>query len=141
LKTAKGKIAPWRTKSKHYLRPIFAFSGAPSLSADSDYLPAPDGFEMAEAFGNQGQEVFQQYGLPTKNNNTDLSLFQILLVFKSAINRQNDVEFLQPRLRSKADRSQVQQSQRSAPFDNHGRESICVVLRSRTHREEPAFTP
>jgi hypothetical protein len=122
-------------------RLIFAFGRALSLASDSDYLPGLDGFELRKAIGHVWQKIFQQYGLPTKNNNTDLSLFQILLVFKSAINRQNDVEFLQPRLRSKADRSQVQQSQRSAPFDNHGRESICVVLRSRTHREEPAFTP
>jgi hypothetical protein len=51
-----------------------------------------DGFEMREAIGHEGQKIFQQDGLSTKNDNRDLSLLQILLVFKSAIDSQNNVE-------------------------------------------------
>ncbi|MGB8474704.1 MAG: hypothetical protein WCE61_11530 [Candidatus Acidiferrum sp.] len=47
---------------------------------------------MSKAFRNEGREVFQQDGLSTKNDNRDLSLLQILLVFKSTINGQDNVK-------------------------------------------------
>jgi hypothetical protein len=56
-------------------------------------LPGLDRFDGVEAIRHQGQEVFQQDRLSTKNDNRDLSSLQILLVFKSTIDRQNNVEF------------------------------------------------
>jgi hypothetical protein len=52
-----------------------------------------DGFKLRKAFGHQGHEILQQVGLSTKNDNSDPSLPQILLVFKPAINSQNNVKF------------------------------------------------
>jgi hypothetical protein len=72
---------------------MFALTGQPSLAANPDNLPGLDQFDGFEAIGHQGQEVFQQDRLPTKNYNRDLSSLQILLVFKSTIDRQNYVEF------------------------------------------------
>jgi hypothetical protein len=48
---------------------------------------------VGEAIGNQRQQVFQQDRFPTKNDNRDLSLLQILLVFKPMIDGQDNVEF------------------------------------------------
>ena len=74
---------------------LFAFVSprSPSLAANPDNLSGPDRFEAVKAIWHQGQEVFQQDRLSTKNNNRDFSLLQILLVFKSPIDRQNNVEF------------------------------------------------
>ena len=55
-------------------------------------MPAPDGFEVAETLGNQGQEVFQQDRLSAKNDNRDFSLPEILLIFESAIDGQDNIE-------------------------------------------------
>ena len=74
-------------------RLIFALGRHLSLAANPDNLPGLDRFDGVEAIGHQGQEVFQQDRLSTKNDNRDLSSFQILLVFKSTIDRQNNVEF------------------------------------------------
>jgi len=92
LKTAKGKIASRRTKSKHYFSLYLRLCGASSLTANPNDLPRLDRFEVSKAIGYQGQEVFQQDRLSTKNDNPDLSLLQILLVFKSTINGQHNVE-------------------------------------------------
>jgi hypothetical protein len=65
----------------------------PSLSADPDDLPGLNGFNPSEAIGDQGQEVFQQDRLSAKNNNRDFSLPEILLIFESAIDGQDNIEF------------------------------------------------
>src|SRR4029077_13433826 len=93
LKTARPKLPPRRTKSKHYFSPYIRPGRPPSLSANPDNLPGLDRFDGVEALGHQGNEVFQQDRLSTKNDNRDLSSLQILLVFKSTIDRQNNVEF------------------------------------------------
>jgi len=49
--------------------------GAHSVATDSDDLAGLDGFELRKAIGHAGHEIFQQHGLSTKNDNSDLSLF------------------------------------------------------------------
>ena len=94
LKTARGKVSSRRTKSKHYFSPYLRSARcAHSVATDSDDLAGLHPFELREALGNQRQQVFQQDRLPTKNDNRDLSSLQILLVFKSAIDGEDNVEF------------------------------------------------
>jgi len=94
LKTATGKVAPRRRKSKHYFSPYIRLHlASQSLTADPHHLAGLNGFEVSKASGNEGQEVLQKDGLSTKNDNRDLSLLQILLVFKSTIDGQDNVEF------------------------------------------------
>jgi hypothetical protein len=69
-----------------------AFLRYPSFTTDLDDLPRLDRFEVREAIWNQTQEVFQQHRLSAKNDHRDLSLLQILLVFKSTIDREDNVE-------------------------------------------------
>jgi hypothetical protein len=72
---------------------MFAFKRhSPSL-ADPDDLPRPNGLQLGKAIRNQKHKVFEQDRPSTKNNNRDPSLPQILLVFKSAINCQYNIEF------------------------------------------------
>ena len=51
-----------------------------------------DPFELGKAIGHVRLQVFEEDGPPTKNDHRDLSLLQILLVFKSTINRQDNIE-------------------------------------------------
>jgi hypothetical protein len=84
------------TKANKKQTVFFALSSpvplCPLIHPDPDDLPGLDGFEVSKAFRNEGREVFQQDGLSTKNDNRDLSLLQILLVFKSTIDGQDNVE-------------------------------------------------
>jgi hypothetical protein len=59
---------------------------------DSDDLARLDGFEVSEASGHERNEVFQEDGLTTENNDRNLPMSEVLLVFKSAIHSQENVE-------------------------------------------------
>jgi hypothetical protein len=48
-------------------------------------LPGLDGFEGSEASGDEGKEVFETTRLRAKNDDGDLSVDQILLVFDTLI--------------------------------------------------------
>ena len=47
---------------------------------------------MSEASGHEGNEVFQKGGRTTENNDRNLPMSEVLLVFKSAIHSQENVE-------------------------------------------------
>jgi hypothetical protein len=94
LKTTRPKLSPWRTKSKHYFSPyVRLVGGNHSLIANPHNLPGLDRTEVGEAIRNQRQKVFQQDRLSAKNDNRNLSLPHILLVFESPINREDNIEF------------------------------------------------
>jgi hypothetical protein len=59
---------------------------------DSDDLATLDGFEVSEASGHERDEVFQEDGFTTENNDRNLPISEVLLVFKSAIHGQENVE-------------------------------------------------
>jgi hypothetical protein len=59
---------------------------------DSDDLATLDGFEVSEASGHERDEVFQEDGFTTENNDRNLPISEVLLVFKSAIHSQENVE-------------------------------------------------
>jgi hypothetical protein len=63
-----------------------------SAAFDSDDLARIDGFEVSEASGHERNEVFQEDGLTTENNDRNLPMSEVLLVFKSAIHSQENVE-------------------------------------------------
>jgi hypothetical protein len=66
----------------------------PALSAaDSDDLAGLNGFKVGEADRHKRDEAFQEDRLSAENDYRDVSMLQVLLVFKSAINRQKNVEF------------------------------------------------
>jgi hypothetical protein len=67
--------------------------GNQSLIANPHNLPGLDRTEVGEAIGNQCQKVFQQDRLSAKNDDRNLSLPHILLVFESPINREDNIEF------------------------------------------------
>jgi len=93
LKTTKRKVAEGRRKSKYYFSPYIRLGlGTRSLSTDSEDLAGLDPFELGKAIGHVRLQVFEEDGPPTKNDHRDLSLLQILLVFKSTINRQDNIE-------------------------------------------------
>jgi hypothetical protein len=58
-----------------------------------DDLSRTNGLQVGKAIRNQEHKVFEQHRPSTKNNNRDPSLPQILLVFKSAIDSQDNIEF------------------------------------------------
>ncbi len=59
---------------------------------DSDDLATLDGFEVSEASGHERDAVFQEDGFTTENNDRNLPISEVLLVFKSAIHGQENVE-------------------------------------------------
>ena len=59
---------------------------------DSDYLARLDGLEVSEANGHERNEVFQEDGFTTENNDRNFPMSEVLLVFKSAIHSQENVE-------------------------------------------------
>lgn len=59
---------------------------------DSDDLARLDGLEVSEANGHERNEVFQEDGFTTENNDRNFPMSEILLVFKSAIHSQENVE-------------------------------------------------
>src|SRR5258708_271092 len=63
-----------------------------SAAFDSGDLARLDGFEVSETSGHEGNEVFQEDGLTTENNDRNLPMSEVLLVFKSAIHSQENVE-------------------------------------------------
>jgi hypothetical protein len=56
-----------------------------SAAFDSDDL------EVSEANGHERDEVFQEDGFTTENNDRNLPMSEVLLVFKSAIHSQQNV--------------------------------------------------
>ena len=63
-----------------------------SAAFDSDDLARLDGFEVSETSGHEGNEVFQENGRTTENNDRNLPMSEVLLVFKSAIHSQENLE-------------------------------------------------
>ena len=59
---------------------------------DSDDLARLDGLEVSEAHGHERNEVFQEDGFTTENNDRNFPMSEVLLVFKSAIHSQENVE-------------------------------------------------
>ena len=59
---------------------------------DSDDLARLDGLEVSEANGHERNEVFQEDGFTTENNDRNFPMSEVLLVFKSAIHSQENVE-------------------------------------------------
>ena len=55
------------------------------LVTDSDYLTGLEGFQMLKACWNPQNEVFQKNRSPAENNDCDLPITQVLLVFKATI--------------------------------------------------------
>jgi hypothetical protein len=84
------------TKAKQKQTLFFAIyspsTAFPSL-ADPDDLSRSNGRQTGKAIRNQRHKVFQQDRPSTKNDNRDLSLLKILLVFKSPIDGQDNIEF------------------------------------------------
>lgn len=54
---------------------------SPAVALDFHKLPGLDGFEGSEASGYEGKEVFETTRLRAKNDDGDLSVDQILLLF------------------------------------------------------------
>jgi hypothetical protein len=63
-----------------------------SAAFDSDDLVGLDGLEVSEASGHERNEVFQEDGFTTENNDGNFPMSEVLLVFKSAIHSQENVE-------------------------------------------------
>ena len=63
-----------------------------SAAFDSDDLAGLDGLEVSEASGHERNEVFQEDGFTAENNHRNLPMSEVLLVFKSAIHSQENVE-------------------------------------------------
>ena len=63
-----------------------------SAAFDSDDLARLDGFEVSKTSGHEGNEVFQKDGRTTENNDRNLPMSEVLLVFKSAIHSQENLE-------------------------------------------------
>jgi len=72
---------------------MFAFNHRSPSFADPDDLSRTNGLQVGKTIRNQEHKVFKQDRPSTKNNNRDPSLPQILLVFKSAIDSQDNIEF------------------------------------------------
>ena len=64
-----------------------------SAAFDSDDLAGLDGLEVSEASGHERNEVFQEDRFTKENNHRNLPMSEVLLVFKSAIHGQENVEF------------------------------------------------
>jgi hypothetical protein len=63
-----------------------------SAAFDSDDLARLDGLEVSETSGHEGNEASQEDGLTTENNDRNLPMSEVLLVFKSAIHSQENLE-------------------------------------------------
>jgi len=63
-----------------------------SATFDSNDLARLDGFEVSETSVHEGNEVFQEDGRTTENNDRNLPMSEVLLVFKSAIHSQENLE-------------------------------------------------
>src|SRR5712671_1838952 len=53
------------------------------LFFDSDDLARLDGLEASEANGHERNEVFQEDGFTTENNDCNFPMSEVLLIFKS----------------------------------------------------------
>lgn len=84
---------------------------------DFDDLARLDGFEVSEASGHERNEVFQKGGFTTENNDRNLPISEVLLGIQIRDQQSGERRTLRPRLRSKADRSQVPRSQHTGRFD------------------------
>jgi hypothetical protein len=112
----------------------------PSL-ADPDDLSESDSLQMGKAIGNQRHEVFEQDRSSTKNNDGDSSLPNILLVFKSAVDSQYNIEFCSLGRVQKLTVLKSSKACVSCCLTVMAGKVLAELFVSRTRRAEPAFTP
>ena len=71
----------WQSR-QNGLEPLVRLDG---LLADSDHLTGPNGSQMLKAGWDQENEVFQKNASPAENNDRDLPIPDVLLIFKATI--------------------------------------------------------
>jgi len=64
----------------------------PGLTFDRDDLSGLNGFDVREASGHEGQQVFEAVRLRVEDDNCNLAGIKVLLVFDALIHGEEEVE-------------------------------------------------
>jgi hypothetical protein len=108
---------------------------------DSDDLARLDGLEVSEANGHERNEVFEKDGFTTENHDHNFPMSKVMLVFKSAIHSQENVELRG--LGCGQELTVLKSRKASIPggLTFRARRDSCAVLRSHTRRGGRVFMP
>jgi hypothetical protein len=82
LRESAARVVPTAKPAFRFTSPVF----------DSDDLARLDGLEVSEAHGHERNEIFQEDGFTTEKDDRNFPMSEVLLVFKSAIHSQENVE-------------------------------------------------